>query len=519
MLPNLDLETPWIAPGPKWDEAFIAWDIFWDVHVYFFGGVFTVTSLYSLHRILQVLYGKKPRKNKLELIVLLFALLFSLTRCVILFVDPYHQGTKFSGAQPTRVLWGLGPPCLVATNLSLLLLLLKDCEFTYCGACQYKCQFTLTETVIVLQLTLFVVKDSLSSIPILAEKACQVWFVFVQIYVSLVFLTLAIVVKRKLRESEGLSTGSWIVLLLVLMSFTILIHCGATAFYVHSMGLFDVPPLFIDSWKWWTLETSLRSSEMLWCEFIMAASSKKQRRCLSLEAPDYETFNYLNALANYRNSSSSTEVKSDEGPREDIYGKREDIYEKRNPVEDIYGHRIPREDIYQNVKQHKDIFEKRSPREDIHKERIPREDIYGERSPREDIYGQRSPREDIYGQRSHREDVYGQHSPREVIYDHVKRDDEIYGHRAARLSDSFYSEDDEEYWSTRDKDMRDVYDSRDKLGDQDHYGYGYYDDGYYDTRVEYDDKRYYDDPYYNEYDDQDYDDDYYDDDDYDDYDY
>lgn len=307
---GFNLTAPWIAPGPKWSEALSTWDIFWHVHIYFFGSVFALTALYIVHRILQLLYGYNLKESNLELIIFLFALLFSLSRSVILFVDPYHQGTILTGAQPTRVLWGLGTPCYIAINVFMLMLLLKDSNLTCCGICTSKRPFLFLVVVVTLQLGLFVVKNSLPDTILLLEQACQTWAVLAQIAFVLLLLVLSVIIKRKLLKSKGLQIKPRLVRLILLTTFIISIHCGVTVYSIYTIGLFDKRPEFIEAWKWWAIETGLRSTEMIWSELIIMINSKKRRECLHLEAPDYDTYDFFKALANYRNSESTSDVKA-----------------------------------------------------------------------------------------------------------------------------------------------------------------------------------------------------------------
>lgn len=117
----------WPEPFPEWTEAIEKWGWMWAAHIYGFGSLFALLTLYafsSLYRFRKAIFARQ----KVHLRVMCFALMAAgFGRSLVLFWDPYTSSESTSAIQNLVVLtsWGIATACMTSAFSIMLLIFLE----------------------------------------------------------------------------------------------------------------------------------------------------------------------------------------------------------------------------------------------------------------------------------------------------------------------------------------------------------------------------------------------------------
>ena len=120
----------WPEPSPEWSSAIGEWGWIWFAHIYGFGSLFVLMTLYafaSLYRFRKTLFAKQ----KVHLRVMNFALMTAgFGRCLALFWDPYASRESTSVIQNIVLLtsWGIATACMTSAFSIMLLIFLETTQ-------------------------------------------------------------------------------------------------------------------------------------------------------------------------------------------------------------------------------------------------------------------------------------------------------------------------------------------------------------------------------------------------------
>lgn len=124
----------WPEPHPEWNIALPAFDWMWFAHTYGFGGLFGLTTLYSLFFLFwfrKMVFAKR----KVHFVVTNLGLMFAgIGRSLGLLWDPYFSRDSSSPAQSlvTLVLWGTAT-AFITSAFSVMLLIVLETTKTSLG--------------------------------------------------------------------------------------------------------------------------------------------------------------------------------------------------------------------------------------------------------------------------------------------------------------------------------------------------------------------------------------------------
>lgn len=117
----------WPEPFPEWTEAIEKWGWMWAAHIYGFGSLFVLLTLYafsSLYRFRKAIFARQ----KVHLRVMCFTLMAAgFGRSLVLFWDPYTSSESTSAIQNLVVLtsWGIATACMTSAFSIMLLIFLE----------------------------------------------------------------------------------------------------------------------------------------------------------------------------------------------------------------------------------------------------------------------------------------------------------------------------------------------------------------------------------------------------------
>lgn len=117
----------WPEPFPEWTEAIEKWGWMWAAHIYGFGSLFALLTLYafsSLYRFRKAIFARQ----KVHLRVMCFTLMAAgFGRSLVLFWDPYTSSESTSAIQNLVVLtsWGIATACMTSAFSIMLLIFLE----------------------------------------------------------------------------------------------------------------------------------------------------------------------------------------------------------------------------------------------------------------------------------------------------------------------------------------------------------------------------------------------------------
>lgn len=284
----------WPEPFPEWTVAIKKWGWMWFAHVYGFGSLFALLTLYafsSLYRFRKALFARQ----KVHLRVMSFTLMAAgFGRSLALFWDPYTSSESSSAIQNLFVLtsWGIATACMTSA-FSIMLLIFLETTKTKLGPPKLR------------NLPLLV-SITLSNIVYLTMSDLVVWFypeAKVMIFICHVIFAiwgLAISVGcfvagfkmwRNLRSTLQAHTSvdqcslrdvKKLKRLFVFMSAaSIFGACNFSVSLYISIGEFGVftSESYAKSWPWFAIQTTMRMMELLLSALIFLIAVDSPRNC------------------------------------------------------------------------------------------------------------------------------------------------------------------------------------------------------------------------------------------------
>lgn len=284
----------WPEPFPEWTVAIKKWGWMWFAHVYGFGSLFALLTLYafsSLYRFRKALFARQ----KVHLRVMSFTLMAAgFGRSLALFWDPYTSSESSSAIQNLVVLtsWGIATACMTSA-FSIMLLIFLETTKTKLGPPKLR------------NLPLLV-SITLSNIVYLTMSDLVVWF-YPEAKV-MIFICHVIFAIWGLAISAGCFVAGfkmWRNLRSTLQAHTSMDQCslrdvkklkrlfvfmsaasifGACNFSVSlyiSIGEFGVftSESYAKSWPWFAIQTTMRMMELLLSALIFLIAVDSPRNC------------------------------------------------------------------------------------------------------------------------------------------------------------------------------------------------------------------------------------------------
>lgn len=257
-------------PGPSWPKAFKVWKWAWPVHVYTFISCYFLVTVVTFAYLVHECVLRRSTSNRLKVGLFTNLLLFSLTRGVLLLVDPYNS-KRLALPAPYFITWSIGFP-LILSAFSLLLLAMVDTTRINLAPPRFQNLLTLT-LLSVCHLIIVFITDLIS----VRFEQTKVLLLLCQIYLSVFGLILSLgylYVARKLSQHANSVTDNKIrrLLCLVLVSAVVgLVLVGIQAYSASSVfGVLsddrEIPP-----WPWYVLQTCGRCVEIFMCFVIVLA--------------------------------------------------------------------------------------------------------------------------------------------------------------------------------------------------------------------------------------------------------
>lgn len=269
----------WSEPGPEWEKAFKLWKAAWPIHVYLFATAFLFIGIYAGYYVVLNIYDGLGRKY-LSVCLNAMVLLFGMTRALVLFFDPYHQGNLIDALFFMRLLWSIGGPCLTASDSLIILALVETARVSVAPPMFQKLRTI--SIVIAIHFVLVVVADTLVSVYMEAKLMillCQVFFSVWGITLGSGYVRLAYILDKKLfsHKIEKDKADKIYVFLIYASGAANFFICGVMIYTMVSVFGVYTDITFVDAWHWLTLQTLFRSGEVATCVLIFTVSAKRTR--------------------------------------------------------------------------------------------------------------------------------------------------------------------------------------------------------------------------------------------------
>ncbi|XP_044178966.1 uncharacterized protein LOC114956442 isoform X1 [Acropora millepora] len=269
----------WGEPGPEWEKAFKLWKAAWPIHVYLFATAFLFIGIYAGYYVVLNIYDGLGRKY-LSVCLNAMVLLFGMTRALVLFFDPYHQGDLIDALFFMRLLWSIGGPCLTASDSLIILALVETARVSVAPPMFQKLRTI--SIVIAIHFVLVVVADTLVSFYMEAKLMillCQVFFSVWGITLGSGYVRLAYILDKKLfsHKVEKDKADKIYVYLIYASGAANFFICGVMIYTMVSVFGVYTDITFVDAWHWLTLQTLFRSGEVATCVLIFTVSAKRTR--------------------------------------------------------------------------------------------------------------------------------------------------------------------------------------------------------------------------------------------------
>lgn len=281
----------WAEPSPNWLEAIKEWNWLWEVHIYGFGTIFVLITVFAM---LYLIYSGKTTfsRQKLHLAVMNTALFTAgVLRALILFWDAYASSNDTTDLQllVCIISWGISTAC-ITSSLSIMLLIFLETTNISLGPARLKnlpclMSITLANIFYLIMSDLVVWFHPRAKVMIFI---CHVTFAIWGLTVSFGYLVAAIRMRRNLRSSLGdmffdraldrdarrirrlfvlMCSASW----LGVTKFSLSLYTA-----IGEYGVFaDIG--YVKSWPWFAVQSSLRTLESLICAFIFFISLNNRK--------------------------------------------------------------------------------------------------------------------------------------------------------------------------------------------------------------------------------------------------
>lgn len=276
--PTSEPEISWPEPEPDWPEAFTQWKDAWPIHTYGFATVFTIIALIPPLEMFRM-HVDKAKISALKSSLLITIFIFSSTRAVALFVDPYGSTKRFY-LVVTQLLFALGHPCIISALSLLLLVLIDTTKMNIAPPKFQRVKFIIP--VLISHIALVVVTD-LVVVYFLEAKIlllmCQIYFLVLGLLLAVGYVRVGWKIRTNIRANinskcavdNNMRRLQYLITACAVASGGIMvltIYGAAGVFGVYS----DVR--FVEAWPWWVFQTCNRLLEITICVVVLLMNTK-----------------------------------------------------------------------------------------------------------------------------------------------------------------------------------------------------------------------------------------------------
>ncbi|EDO31565.1 predicted protein [Nematostella vectensis] len=271
-------------PIPDWTNATATWLGAWEVHWIGLGAMFTLLTLYAAFSIITMMRVKQKRRRIFSIFVSSMLLVFGISRAMFLFINPYESPQCYilpsCPALLTRILFGIGLPCLTAAFSFIQLVFLQVVEMRLYPSRIQSWKFLLGIIIthfslaIVTEIIIFIFADWKS-----LSIACQVFFIVFSLALSSSFVYTGTTIIRHVQNSSrdvgsigqridteahahgGKTSLTKLVRITFLVAALGLVSCALqiySIFAVYDIYKNDSP----QPWPWWAFQTLFRCVEL-----------------------------------------------------------------------------------------------------------------------------------------------------------------------------------------------------------------------------------------------------------------
>ncbi|KAJ7339509.1 hypothetical protein OS493_005907 [Desmophyllum pertusum] len=276
--PTAEPEKSWPEPEPEWSKALTKWQDAWPLHTYGFAAVFTIIALIPPFELLRM-HVDKTRMTALKSSLLITIFIFSSTRALALFVDPYGSTKRFYMIV-TQLLFSLGHPCIISA-LSLLLLVLIDTTKMNIAPPKFQ-RVRFIVPVVIFHVTLVIVTDFVVVYFFEAKVLlliCQIYFLSLGILLAVGYVRVGWKIRTNIKANinnksavdNSMRRLQYLITACAVASASIsalTIYAAAGVFGVYS----DVR--YVKAWPWWIFQTCNRLLETTICIVILLMNTK-----------------------------------------------------------------------------------------------------------------------------------------------------------------------------------------------------------------------------------------------------
>lgn len=294
--PTATPEQSWPEPEPDWDEAYTKWQQAWPMHTYGFAVVFTVIAMIPPFELLRI-HLDKARISPLKSTVLVIIFIFSLTRAITLFVDPYGSTKRFP-VVVTQLLFSLGHPCIISALSLLLLVLIDTTKMNIAPPRFQRVQFIIPVVifhVILVIVTDFVVVYFLEAKVLLLM--CQIYFLLLGGLLAIGYMSVGWKIHKNIRANVNTKiTGDNSMRRLLYL----IIACAVASALISVLTIYAAAGVFgvysdvehVEAWPWWMFQTLNRLLETTICIVVLLMNTKTTKRKI---LPSFVTVSVFNS--------------------------------------------------------------------------------------------------------------------------------------------------------------------------------------------------------------------------------
>ena len=294
--PTAAPEQSWPEPEPDWDEAYTKWQDAWPMHTYGFAAVFTVITMIPPFELLRI-HLDKARISPLKSTVLVIIFIFSLTRAITLFVDPYGSTNRFP-LVVTQLLFSLGHPCIISALSLLLLVLIDTTKMNIAPPRFQRVQFIIPVVifhVILVIVTDFVVVYFLEAKVLLLM--CQIYFLLLGSLLAIGYVSVGCKIHKNIRANVNTKiTGDNSMRRLLYL----IIACAVASALISILTIYAAAGVFgvysdvehVEAWPWWIFQTLNRLLETTICIVVLLMNTKTTKRKI---LPSFVTVSVFNS--------------------------------------------------------------------------------------------------------------------------------------------------------------------------------------------------------------------------------
>lgn len=195
-------------PLPHWNQALETWKWTWELHWLGLGTMFSLLAFYALWSLIDLANRKHRRKPLIAIVISFLLLLFASTRAAFFFINPYESEQCFLPVDCpvilTRILFGIAYPCITASFFLVHLAFLQLSKLTLYPQKLQSVKFV--ACVIVFHFSLSLVTEVMISLYAdwrAFTIACETFFLFLSLILSMSFIYSGRVILRSVHESRS----------------------------------------------------------------------------------------------------------------------------------------------------------------------------------------------------------------------------------------------------------------------------------------------------------------------------